>query len=296
MLTARDLGRVLPSAWQQRVKMGARQPYRRFLATVRRGEGDQKFWRYQDVARDPRLLVRRHPGGRAHLVVVPPSGAPREELWLRTAPSSAWTSRPRDRGQRPNDSLAWWRPSCCAASTRASPAPQRSPPSPASSRAPSSRAAGRGGRADAFAVPERHRLGRGAVRAEASPPCVPARTTSWATSTTCCPRCRAGTHPRRGRRRRAARRRAGGAGAARCRPGRLPRRGRRPRRGTTCSRGSARDEGPVVEVEQHAGGVLAVLAAQRHRLVAALRGHEAQPQRADARGVDRALSSTSDHA
>ena len=38
VVTARDLGRVLPSAWQQRVKMGARQPYRRFLATVRRGE------------------------------------------------------------------------------------------------------------------------------------------------------------------------------------------------------------------------------------------------------------------
>jgi hypothetical protein len=65
--------------------MGARQPYRRFLATVRRGEDDQKFWRYQDV---PAILERwsaEIPHERVHLVVVPPSGAPRDTLWLRTA-------------------------------------------------------------------------------------------------------------------------------------------------------------------------------------------------------------------
>ncbi len=85
VVTVRDLGRVLPSAWQQRVKQGARQPYGRFLGTVRRGEDDQKFWRYQDV---PGILDRWAVGLRpehVHLVVVPPSGAPRDELWLRTA-------------------------------------------------------------------------------------------------------------------------------------------------------------------------------------------------------------------
>lgn len=85
VVTVRDLGRVLPSAWQQRVKQGARQPYGKFLATVRRGRDDQKFWRYQDV---PGILARWAvglPPERVHLVVVPPAGAPRDELWLRTA-------------------------------------------------------------------------------------------------------------------------------------------------------------------------------------------------------------------
>jgi hypothetical protein len=106
VVTARDLGRVLPSAWQQRVKMGARQPYRRFLATVRRGEDDQKFWRYQDV---PAILARWSaglPGGHVHLVVVPPSGAPREELWLRTARVlGVDVSGLGTEARRPNDSL-----------------------------------------------------------------------------------------------------------------------------------------------------------------------------------------------
>ena len=80
VVTVRDLGRVLPSAWQQRVKQGARQPYGKFLGTVRRGRDDQKFWRYQDV---PGILERWAAGlppQRVHLVVVPPPGAPRDEL------------------------------------------------------------------------------------------------------------------------------------------------------------------------------------------------------------------------
>ena len=106
VVTARDLARVLPSAWQQRVKMGARQRYRRFLATVRRGEDDQKFWRYQDV---PAITARWSAGlppTHVHLVVVPAPGAPRDELWQRTAAVlgidvAGLTTE----AQRPNDSL-----------------------------------------------------------------------------------------------------------------------------------------------------------------------------------------------
>lgn len=106
VVTARDLGRVLPSAWQQRVKMGARQPYRRFLATVRRGEDDQKFWRYQDVPAILALWSDGLPAGRAHLVVVPPAGAPRDELWLRTAAVLGLDVTGLDTdARRPNDSL-----------------------------------------------------------------------------------------------------------------------------------------------------------------------------------------------
>lgn len=107
VVTVRDLGRVLPSAWQQRVKQGARQPYGKFLATVRRGRDDQKFWRYQDV---PGILERWASGlppERVHLVVVPPSGAPRDELWLRTAAVLGVDVGGLDTEPRlPNDSLS----------------------------------------------------------------------------------------------------------------------------------------------------------------------------------------------
>lgn len=49
--------------------------------------------------------------------------------------------------------------------------------------------------------------------------------------------------------------------------------------GPTDGLGSARHQHPDVEVEQHPVGVLAVLLAQRHRLVTALGGHQAQSQR-----------------
>ncbi|WP_210650486.1 hypothetical protein [Nocardioides sp. SYSU D00065] len=107
IVTVRDLGRVLPSAWQQRVKQGARQPYGRFLSTVRRGRADQKFWRYQDV---PGILDRWAAGlprERVHLVVVPPSGAPRDELWRRTAAVLGVDVEGLDTDPRlPNDSLS----------------------------------------------------------------------------------------------------------------------------------------------------------------------------------------------
>ena len=106
VLTVRDLGRVLPSAWQQRVKQGARQPYGAFLETVRQEREDQKFWRYQDV---PGILDRWAgdlPPDRVHLVVVPPPGAPRDELWRRTASVLGVDVTDLDATpRRPNDSL-----------------------------------------------------------------------------------------------------------------------------------------------------------------------------------------------
>lgn len=128
VLTARDLGRVLPSAWQQRVKMGARQPYRRFLATVRRDEDGQKFWRYQDV---PAILALWSPGlppERVHLVVVPPSGAARDELWQRTAAVLGVDVEGLDaEGRRANDSLSLVEAELLRQVNERLPRPQRSP-------------------------------------------------------------------------------------------------------------------------------------------------------------------------
>lgn len=106
VVTTRDLGRVLPSAWQQRVKMGARMPYRKFLGSVRRRDGDQKFWRYQDVPAILRAWTAGLPGERVHVVVVPGPGAPRDELWRRTSSVLGLDATGLDtEAQRPNDSL-----------------------------------------------------------------------------------------------------------------------------------------------------------------------------------------------
>ena len=136
LVTARDLGRVLPSAWQQRVKMGARQPYRKFLGSVRREDGDQKFWRYQDV---PGILDVWSAGSpaRVHVVVVPAPGARatssgcvrRRSLGFDVAGLDAEgdgvglaSTSPARTALRPNDSLGSSRPSCCDGSTTPSPA------------------------------------------------------------------------------------------------------------------------------------------------------------------------------
>ena len=106
LVTARDLGRVLPSAWQQRVKMGARMPYRKFLGSVRREDGDQKFWRYQEVPAILDVWSAGVPGERVHVVVVPAPGAPRDELWLRVASVLGLDVTGLDTAaHRPNDSL-----------------------------------------------------------------------------------------------------------------------------------------------------------------------------------------------
>ena len=106
VVTARDLGRVLPSAWQQRVKMGARMPYRKFLGSVRREDGDQKFWRYQDILGILDVWAVGLPPSRVHVVVVPAPGAARDELWLRVASVLGLDIAGLDtEAQRPNDSL-----------------------------------------------------------------------------------------------------------------------------------------------------------------------------------------------
>ena len=106
VLTVRDLARVLPSSWQQRVKQGARQPYSKFLSTVRHERPDQKFWRYQDVLGILDRWGADLPPEHVHLVVVPPSGAPRDELWHRTGAVLGVAVDDLDTAtRRPNDSL-----------------------------------------------------------------------------------------------------------------------------------------------------------------------------------------------
>ncbi|WP_210650485.1 hypothetical protein [Nocardioides sp. SYSU D00065] len=84
LVTARDLVRQVPSAWQQRVKHGSATTLRRFFERVAKDDPDFNFWHHQDV---PRILERWAPDlppSRVHVVVLPRPGADPRLLWRRT--------------------------------------------------------------------------------------------------------------------------------------------------------------------------------------------------------------------
>ncbi len=84
VITARDLVRQVPSAWQQRIKHGSATTLRRFFQRVATDDPDFNFWHHQDV---PRILDRWSEGvppAHMHVVVLPRPGAPRNLLWRRT--------------------------------------------------------------------------------------------------------------------------------------------------------------------------------------------------------------------
>lgn len=83
VLTTRDLARVLPSAWQQRIRQGRGQTWERFWKSVSTEGPDGNFHRRYDV---PGILERWTPGlppDRVHVVVHPQQDAPRDWVWLR---------------------------------------------------------------------------------------------------------------------------------------------------------------------------------------------------------------------
>lgn len=84
VVTARDLVRQVPSAWQQRVKHGSSTTLRRFFRRVAKDDPDFNFWHHQDV---PRILERWAedlPPSQVHVVVLPRPGADPDLLWRRT--------------------------------------------------------------------------------------------------------------------------------------------------------------------------------------------------------------------
>lgn len=84
--SARDLARQIPAEWQEGIKHQRKQGFAGFLRRVqtsRRSKPNMWFWRVQSL---PDVLTRWSKGlppERVHLVTVPQSGAPREELWHR---------------------------------------------------------------------------------------------------------------------------------------------------------------------------------------------------------------------
>lgn len=84
--SARDLGRQIPSEWQEEVKHRRPQTFARFQEIVReapRTDSGLWFWRVQGL---PDVLDRwaaSLPPSRVHLVTVPPAGSGRDVLWRR---------------------------------------------------------------------------------------------------------------------------------------------------------------------------------------------------------------------
>lgn len=90
VLTARELSRQIPAAWQEDVKNRFSTGFDEFVQQVRdpRRLGARQgrmFWELQDCVDVLRRWTRNVPPERVHVVTVPPPGGPRDELWRRFA-------------------------------------------------------------------------------------------------------------------------------------------------------------------------------------------------------------------
>lgn len=88
IITARDLARVIPSAWQESTQNRQTWTWPAYLASVT-GESDEepaaynRFWRQHDVAGIAARWAEAVEENHIHVVVVPAAGGPRDELWRR---------------------------------------------------------------------------------------------------------------------------------------------------------------------------------------------------------------------
>jgi len=89
VFTARDLGRQLPSHWQEDVKHGQRATFAEWFAAVdRRDEHDWQlrwFWQVEEIPEVLRRWGAAVAPQRVHLVIVPHDDRRPEELWRRFA-------------------------------------------------------------------------------------------------------------------------------------------------------------------------------------------------------------------
>ena len=110
ILTARDLGRVVPAQWQESVKNGASVGFGRYLALIsapgaRRLPKARPFWATQDLPRILRTWQSLVRGENLVLVTVPPTSAPSHTLWDRFSEAARLPTVSVDLDVRRNRSL-----------------------------------------------------------------------------------------------------------------------------------------------------------------------------------------------
>lgn len=81
VVTVRDLGRLIPSAWQQTVQSGRSRSMAAYVERLAATDGtDARIWATMDLPRILGLWAARVPPERIHVVTVPPPGAPPRQL------------------------------------------------------------------------------------------------------------------------------------------------------------------------------------------------------------------------
>lgn len=82
----RDLPGLLPSEWQEYVKHGTRAPYSEWAAEVLESREDgpgRWFWQVHDLESVVQRWATAVPQSNIHVITMPSSAAPRDELWRR---------------------------------------------------------------------------------------------------------------------------------------------------------------------------------------------------------------------
>lgn len=90
IVTARDIARTIPAAWQEFVQNWHTWPWDEFVTAVtsenpRATPAGRLFWVQQDLGRILAVWKDVLPADQLHLVTLPPPGAPATELWGRFA-------------------------------------------------------------------------------------------------------------------------------------------------------------------------------------------------------------------
>jgi hypothetical protein len=86
VLTARDYVKMVPALWQESVKTGSTTRFEDFVTSlVDRTSKGPLGWRTTDLQRVLTRWTATLPAEQVHIVTVPPSGAPPDELWRRYA-------------------------------------------------------------------------------------------------------------------------------------------------------------------------------------------------------------------
>jgi hypothetical protein len=110
ILTLRDLGRVIPSQWQELAKSKPVSGYREYVADVvdpgaEKSQRYRSFWARQDAPVILERWLRHLPAEDVIVVTVPPKGAPGGLLWERFCEATGLTAGRFDSSVRVNESL-----------------------------------------------------------------------------------------------------------------------------------------------------------------------------------------------